>query len=518
MRLSAVLLATAVVCATANKPQVRYGHLRGGARPLTDSRIRIKRTLGGADPALGQLVASSGPAPPVPSGLLAARSVQGYLLMLTRMFQQSNRNLLGLLLVYMAKDLQFGMSEKGSLLSAIAVGYLFTQVPGGALADKLGAKNVMTATLLLSGLCCIAVPLLAGPLGLRGVWFAIAVMGAVQGPMFPTSSVFLSKWMPGKDAPGGDEKAWGTSMLDIGISLGSLLIIPTANSLADAVGWRGTYTTVGLATVGFALAWHLLAADSPQQCWYISTAELDYLKKYVGQQVKPKPKAAQGAAPLAAAAVVAGEGGVWRVLGLPRRVALNPGVWAVFFAHMAFNFGAYYMTNWNPTYYVEALGLTAAQARIHLSMPHVTNLAAKALNPALVAMVAARGVPLLDSRRLFTAVGFIVSALCLLPVARLKHCNPWVSTALFSLANAFFGLSPSGFKANYLDITQKYVGIIAGYGNTLGTVASWAGPQIVAALLQRFESWDLVLATVAASNAAATLNYVLRATVDVVEK
>ena len=114
-------------------------------------------------------------------------------------------------------------------------------------------------------------------------------------------------------------------------------------------------------------------------------------------------------------------------------------------------------------------------------------------------------------------MGFFVSALCLLPVARLKGCNPWVSTALFSLANAFFGLSPSGFKANYLDITVKYVGIIAGYGNTLGTVASWAGPQIVAALLQRFESWDLVLATVAASNAAATLNYVLRATVDVID-
>ena len=48
--------------------------------------------------------------------------------MLTRMFQQSNRNLLGLLLVYMSKDMGFGMSEKGSLLSAIAVGYLFTQV------------------------------------------------------------------------------------------------------------------------------------------------------------------------------------------------------------------------------------------------------------------------------------------------------------------------------------------------------------------------------------------------------
>ena len=44
------------------------------------------------------------------------------------------------------------------------------------------------------------------------------------------------------------------------------------------------------------------------------------------------------------------------------------------------------------------------QARIHLAMPHVTNLAAKALNPALVAMVAKAGVPLLGSRRLFTSV------------------------------------------------------------------------------------------------------------------
>ena len=92
---------------------------------------------------------------------------------------------------------------------------------------------------------CALVPTVADQFGLSGVWLTIAFMGAVQGPLFPTSSVYLSRWMPGKGAPNGDEKAWGTSMLDIGISLGSLLIIPTANTLADAVGWRGTYSTVG---------------------------------------------------------------------------------------------------------------------------------------------------------------------------------------------------------------------------------------------------------------------------------
>ena len=60
-----------------------------------------------------------------------------------------------------------------------------------------------------------------------------------------------------------------------------------------------------------------------------------------------------------------------------------------------------------------------------------------ALNPALVGMVAKAGVPLLGSRRLFTAVGFIVSALCILPVARLKHLDPWVSTALFTHSPAW---------------------------------------------------------------------------------
>ena len=93
-----------------------------------------------------------------------------------------------------------------------------------------------------------------------------------------------------------------------------------------------------------------------------------------------------------------------------------------------------------------------------------------------------------------------------------------MSTALFSAANCFFGLAPSGFKANYLDITERYVGIISGYGNTLGTLASWAGPQLVAAILARTGSWDLVLGCVALTNVVAAGNYYLHSTVNVVER
>ncbi|CAE8588353.1 unnamed protein product, partial [Polarella glacialis] len=118
----------------------------------------------------------------------------------------------------------------------------------------------------------------------------------------------------------------------------------------------------------------------------------------------------------------------------------------------------------------------------------------------------------------FTVSGFLLAGAVLLPVYQFRLHSPWVTTFLFSAANAFFGLAPSGFKANYLDITEQYVGIISGYGNTLGTVASWVGPQLVAMILQNTGSWDLVLLTVAAANVLAALNYMMHATVTPIEQ
>ena len=152
---------------------------------------------------------------------MLARSVQCYLLCFTRVFQQSMRNVLTNVLVLMAADYPISTATKGSLLAAIPLGYFMTQVPGGALADRIGAKNVMLMALSLSAVCCLVLPTAFEYLGVYGLLGTLTMMGAVQGPMFPTSSVFLARWMP-KSKPGEpDEKAWGTSMLDIGISIGT---------------------------------------------------------------------------------------------------------------------------------------------------------------------------------------------------------------------------------------------------------------------------------------------------------
>ena len=115
-------------------------------------------------------------------------------------------------------------------------------------------------------------------------------------------------------------------------------------------------------------------------------------------------------------------------------------------------------------------------------------------------------------------LSYIVAALSFLPAHLLKSANPWCTTALFTLANSFFAFAPNGFRANYLDITRSYVGIVSGYGNTLGTCASWLGPMLVAQILSRTGSWHIVLGTVASSNLLAALNYAAHATVDSLEE
>jgi len=148
-------------------------------------------------------------------------------------------------------DLSMDPSDKGRLLSAIAAGYLLTQVPGGAMADRFGAKRVISFALAISASLCFMIPFAADNYGLAGVWFTIALMGAAQGPFFPTSTVYLSRWLPKQGKDGVDEKAWGTTMLDLGVTVGSMVVLPVANALAETVGWRQAYRCVSFAAFAF---------------------------------------------------------------------------------------------------------------------------------------------------------------------------------------------------------------------------------------------------------------------------
>ena len=128
-----------------------------------------------------------------------------------------------------------------------------------------------------------------------------------------------------------------------------------------SLGDSASLTILGLAYVAL---WQWLGAEDPRQCWFISKEEQRFLSQHAA---KPSRQATAG-------------NGRRDVLGIPNVLLKHPALWAIFGAHMAFNYGAYFITNWSPIYYSEVFGLAPDEAKWYLAAPHVTNLACKALN------------------------------------------------------------------------------------------------------------------------------------------
>jgi cyanate permease len=74
-----------------------------------------------------------------------------------------------------------------------------------------------------------------------------------------------------------------------------------------------------------------------------------------------------------------------------------------------------------------------------------------------------------------------------------------------SIALGFAALHPSGFKANYMDVTRAHSGVVSGIGNTIASLASSIGPIAVAKMKDSTGSWAPAFGSVAGLNILAML-------------
>ena len=220
--------------------------------------------------------------------------------------------------------------DKGVLLSAFPLGYLSTQLLGGWAADLIGPRIVITAAISLSALAMALCGLATSSTQLY--WFTVA-LGVAQGPLFPTSMAYLSKWLPPK------ERSFAAKMLDSGISIGSLIGLPLSGALGAWIGWQATFLVYGMVAALFALIWHTLSADAPEDCWYIGNEELAMLEYECLAEVATESKPNKSGE-LSRNSGTKG-GGIASLLS-------KPAIWAIFASHFAFNFSVYFQSNWTP--------------------------------------------------------------------------------------------------------------------------------------------------------------------------
>ncbi|MBQ2699576.1 MAG: MFS transporter [Clostridia bacterium] len=138
-----------------------------------------------------------------------------------------------------ATDIGMTMAEAGSLMSAFYFGYLFTQIPGGWMADKFKPKYWMIAFLALTAAGTFALSLVQDYTAAYAIRF---ITGFLGGPIFALASRILSDYFEPRER---------------GVAFGALLASPSigtliANQVGPRVltaswgGWRATFQVAAL--------------------------------------------------------------------------------------------------------------------------------------------------------------------------------------------------------------------------------------------------------------------------------
>jgi sugar phosphate permease len=147
------------------------------------------------------------------------------------------------------EDLGLSIADMGYLLSAFLWAYAFSQLPTGAMVDKVGPRILLALGLSLWSFA----QLLGGLVQSFGQFFgARLLLGIGEAPQFPTGARVVRDWFNQRD------RGLATGIFNCASSLGTAIAVPLLTFLMLAFGWRTMFVMMGAAGLMMAAVWYLV--------------------------------------------------------------------------------------------------------------------------------------------------------------------------------------------------------------------------------------------------------------------
>ena len=147
------------------------------------------------------------------------------------------------------EELGLSIADMGYLLSAFLWAYAFSQLPTGAMVDRLGPRLLLTMGLSLWSLA----QLLGGLVRNFGEFFGARILlGIGEAPQFPTGARVVRDWFNQRD------RGLATGVFNCASSLGTAIAVPLLTYLMLSFGWRAMFVIMGIAGLVVAALWYML--------------------------------------------------------------------------------------------------------------------------------------------------------------------------------------------------------------------------------------------------------------------
>ncbi|XP_037784237.1 uncharacterized transporter slc-17.2-like isoform X1 [Penaeus monodon] len=351
---------------------------------------------------------------------------------------------------------EYDWSEQmtGVILGMFFWGYFITKAAGGRIAELMGARRTMAASLGASGVLSLLCPTAASihPLALAGLRLA---MGLVQGPAFPALYSLLSRWSPP------DELATMVSVAFSGMLLGNMVALGGSGFVVEWFGWRWVFWLGGLLALAWTPLWLAFVRESPEEHPWITEEEKRLLA--VNLDVKPRKHVPWS-----------------RVLRcwtfLAAIVSEFTGSWV----------SALLITE-APTFLTNQIGLSLRSSGYVCLVGTIVSYVLSIFYGKLSDLLIQRGcLTKVNVRRLLYAIGFVIICSSMMGIV-LAKCEK-VTVAIFVIvAMAGTSVNMVTYQLAPMDLAPNYAGTLSGLIG-IGNIGSFAAPLVTSKLLVDLEN------------------------------
>jgi sugar phosphate permease len=352
------------------------------------------------------------------------------------------------------RDLSLSNTQLGFVFSAFAYPYLFFQIFGGWMGDRVGPR----ITLFVCGVIWATATILTGFAG--GVASLVAMrllLGVGEGATFPVATRAMQTWTSF------ERRGFAQGITHAFARFGNAVTPPIVAWLIALTTWRGAFVVLGCCSLVWVILWAWYFRDNPADHRSITSEELARLPN-------------RGIAPSHTRPVVP-----WKPLA--RRMLP---VTVVYFCY-AWTLWLY--LNWIPSFFLHEYAINLGRSALFSSAVFLAGVVGDLVGGTLSDALLRRTGDVRAARRNVVVAGFAGSFLSLLPIFATRD----LATIVLCLAAAFFfaELVIGPMWSIPMDIAGRYSGTASGIMNTGSALAGILSPVVFGIIIDRTGNWHL---------------------------
>jgi sugar phosphate permease len=351
-------------------------------------------------------------------------------------------------------DLGLDTAQWSWVLGAFTLSYALFEIPTGALADRLGARKVLTRIVLwwsafttLTGFAT-SLPILL---------ITRFAFGAGEAGAYPGSASAISRWFPLAQRARATGLVWMASRL--GGALTPLMVIP----LQQNYGWRMSFYVFGIVGVVWCLVWWFWYRDRPSLKAGVTETE----KREIGEE----------------------NAGAHH--SLPWSIALrSTNFWLILAMYHTYCWGSYFYLSWMHEFLQKGRGYSEDELFRLSWLPFIAG-AIGNITGGTVSDILVKRIGLKSARRTVGGLGLMFSAGFMLAAA----LTPGKIPAIVLLSLGYFSMDcmlPVAW-AVCLDVGRKYAGAVSGSMNMAGQLGSFLSQLAFGYAVKMFGDYNLPL-------------------------